>query len=311
MNKRDWLIFVILPFAITWGLDRITKIMSLGLIDPQAYGTLNFIIHRNYGAMLGLFSQLPPLLRVVSLSTGGAFLIFIFLILQFLMSEKMASLRMGMSILIGGILGNVADRIYWGYVVDFITFRTTKFSTPVFNVADALQWVGYILIIYALIKEGEKLWPKANLRKSYWVNPKFQIRYCVILLLFGVGFAIIAGTYSYAFLKVTIVDLVGNQILVEKKFLIPFLLTFLAVSATFIIILFYVGLVLSHRAAGPLYAFEKFLEDLMVGKNRSLHLRAGDEFTHLESLADKLTERFAIKPLPVSDSEATPPTEPQ
>jgi signal peptidase II len=61
--------------------------------------------------------------------------------------------------------------------------------------------------------------------------------------------------------------------------------------------LFAVGKVISHRIAGPLYAFEKFLDDILVGKDRSLKLRSGDDFKHLEELAEKIREEIKKRPI--------------
>jgi signal peptidase II len=293
VKKHHWLSLVITPLVITWGLDRITKYFATLYAGAlHFYGFLGFVKHHNYGAMLGLFSDLPPVLRVVSLSTGGAFLIFVFFVIQYLLPSKLPVLRIGLSILLGGILGNVSDRILWGYIVDFIVLGGYQNTTPAFNVADMLQWVGYAMIIFSLIKDGKKLWPENDSRKLFLVNPQFQIKYCVMLMLLGLGFGVIAAVYSYTYLKVTIIDLVGHQAAVESKFLIPFLITFGIVSLAFMIFLFFIGLVLSHRAAGPLYALEKFLEDLSHGKVRNLRLRTGDDFKHLEELADKLGSKL-------------------
>lgn len=293
MKKRDWLIVVILPFLLTWFADRITKLLAVEYVtNLKFYGIFGLVKHHNYGAMLGLFSDLPPVLRVVSLSTGGAFLIFVFFMIQFMLPTKLTVLRMGLSILLGGILGNVADRIVWGYIVDFLVIGTFNTSTPAFNIADALQWVGYAMVVYSLIKDGKKLWPENDSRKGYLINPQFQIKYCIKLILVGLGFAIISSVLSYTYLKITIIELIGHQVHIEDKFLIPYLITFGVVSVAFIIFLFFVGLVLSHRAAGPVYAFEKFLEDLSKGKIRPLRLRTGDDFRHLEELADTLSEKL-------------------
>lgn len=289
MKQRHWLIYVWIPLLISWGLDRITKLIAIKHVGTlKFYGIFGLVKHHNYGAMLGLFSDLPPVLRVVSLSTGGAFLIFIFFVIQYLLPSKLVVLRMGLSILLGGILGNVADRISWGYIVDFIVLGSYQGTTPAFNVADMVQWVGYAMIVFSLIRDGKKLWPENDTRKVFLVNPQFQIKYCIKLMLLGVAFAIIAAVYSYTYLRVTIIDLIGHQPQIEGKFLIPFIITFAIVSIAFTIFLFFVGLVLSHRAAGPLYAFEMFLEDLSKGKIRQLKLRAGDDFQHLEELAGKL-----------------------
>jgi len=293
VKKRQWLLLVLLPLLLTWGLDRLTKYWAILYTgDLRFHGILGLVRHHNYGAMLGLFSDLPAVLRVVSLSTGGAFLIFIFFVIQYLLPTKLSVLRIGLSILLGGILGNVADRIVLGYIIDFIVFGNYQHMTPAFNVADMLQWVGYIMIVFSLIRDGKKLWPENDARKFFLVNPQFQLKYSFIIMLFGVGFGIISAVYSYTYLKVTIVELVGHQSVIESRFLIPFLVTFGIVVLTFVIFLFFIGLVLSHRIAGPLYAFEKFLEDLSKGKVRDLRLRTGDNFKHLESLADELGKKL-------------------
>jgi signal peptidase II len=295
MKKRDW-VLTFAPLVFVWGIDRVTKTWALGFTGIKFYGPVGFLLHFNPGAILGSFADLPPILRIVSLSTGGAFLVFWYFILQWLIPTRSLLLRCGMSFLLGGILGNVTDRIMWGRVADFVLISTSQFTTPAFNLADVLQWVGYLMIVYTLFKEGRTLWPEQNSRKTYFVNPKFQIRYSLKLMSFGIFFAIISGTLSYTYLKVTITDLVGMAPQIENKFLVTFIFTHIVVSLTFSGILFFVGLMLSHRSAGPIYAFELFLEDLLKGNNRVLKLRAGDEFRHLEELAERLSRELSKNP---------------
>jgi signal peptidase II len=290
MRKQDWLI-VILPLFFTWGIDRITKMWALGLQGINFYGPLGFALHYNHGAMLGLFSDLPAVLRIVTLSTGGAFLLFLFVAVQYLLPIKSLTLRSGMSMLLGGILGNVVDRIIYGYVIDFILLGSMERMSPAFNMADALQWVGYALIGYALIRESEVLWPESNQRRFVWVNLKFQLRFCLLLMGIGFGFAAIAGVYSYTFLRVTIIDLIGNNERLLSHYLTPFILSFICVSLLFGGMLFMIGRLLSGRIAGPLYAFEKWLDDLSSGRPRVLRLRKGDEFRHLEEIAERVAQR--------------------
>jgi signal peptidase II len=293
LKKVDWTI-VILPLFFTWGIDRLTKIWAESEVRGVVFhGPLGFVLHHNHGAMLGLFSDLPPVLRIVTLSTGGAFLLFSFAVIQYLLPIKSLPLRSGMSILIGGILGNVTDRILNGYVTDFILLGRPDAATPAFNMADALQWVGYGMIAWALVRESELLWPVENTRKANWVNLRFQLRYCFILIGVGLGFAVISGVFSYTFLRVTIIDLIGNNQRLLEHYLLPFTLTFVVVSLSFALILVLVGRVLSGRIAGPVYAFEKFLDDLLSGRPRALRLRAGDEFKHLEKLAARLVQLAA------------------
>lgn len=256
-------------------------------------GPIGFVLHHNQGAMLGLFSETSPVLRIVSLSTAGAFLLFLFVIIQYLLPIKSLTLRSGLSILIGGIIGNVTDRILYGHVIDFIVLGSLQTPSPAFNLADALQWVGYAMIAYVLIRESDVLWPENEMRRFNWVNLRFQLRYCFILMAVGFGFAAIAGTYSYTFLRVTVSELGGGNQHLMEVYLVPFVISFLAVSLVFGATLFLIGRILSARIAGPLYAFEKFLDDLVAGKNRTLKLRAGDEFKHLEQLAARLSQALA------------------
>lgn len=292
MTKKEWLI-VILPLVFAILIDQLTKEWALSLETLVDFGFLKFALHFNHGAMLGLFSDLPAVLRVVSLSTFGAFLLCFFALIQYLLPIQSLKLRAGMSILIGGIMGNVLDRIIFGHVVDFIIFNVGDTYSPAFNLADAIQWVGYFLIVYCILREGDKLWPEQNSRKQYWVNFNFQLKYCLFLSAIGIALTLISVVFSYTFFRVTILDLTSQNQILADKFLMPFVLTFSVIGLVFCIVLFTVGRLISHRIAGPLYAFERFLDAALEGKNltqtqQALKLRAGDEFKHLEELADQV-----------------------
>ncbi len=308
MNRRKWMI-VYLTVLVIFGLDQYTKSWAVQNIQQlEMHGFWGLVLHRNPGAILGTFSGLPPLLRVVSLSTAGAFLIFLFGILQYLLPKTLMMLRLGMSILLGGILGNVYDRMTSGAVVDFLLVRFGNWTSPAFNVADALQWVGYGMIVFALLTKANEIWPDMNERRTVWINPSFQLKYCFILSLIGLSFAIVSGVFSYSYLQITIDDLVfGSPEAMEDRFLIPFFQTYLIMTGVFLLGLFVLGRILSHRIAGPLFAFEKYLEDLLDGKERNLKLRSGDEFKHLEEVAEKLKVRLqAQKAQDVKQDEISP-----
>lgn len=287
MKKREWFI-VILPLLLTWSVDRITKHWANALTEIKSFGPINIVLHHNPGAMLGLFSDLPSILRIVSLSTGGAFLLCIYALIQYLLPIRSLTLRTGLSTLIGGIIGNVTDRIIWGYVVDFIAIGNFNMSTPAFNLADALQWVGYALIVIAIVREGNVLWPENDIRKNYWVNKQFQLKYSFVLMGVGLSLTVISAVFSYTYLKSSITELVGNNQFLIGKFVNPFIVTYVIISVGFCTILFAIGKIISHRIAGPLYAFERYLEKALSGDAKILKLRAGDEFKHLEDLAIKI-----------------------
>lgn len=291
MKKQDLLLVLGSLFAVIF-FDQVSKWAILKFLPQFHWDYFHITLHFNKGAMMGLFSDLPPVLRIVSLSTGGAFLLFSFVIFQYLIPTRSMSLRLGMCILIGGILGNVIDRIVWGHVVDFIIIGNRNLSTGVFNIADFVQWLGYGLMGHALLKDQDNLWPKDNLRKVAWIHPRFQLRYCYILVTCGLGFSLIAGVFSYTFLRFVVIDLMGNNKKLLDQFLIPFLFTFSSVSLAFTAFLFMVGKQLSHRIVGPVYAFEKFIDNYIDGHYYQLRLRKGDEFPELEDLAERIGRKL-------------------
>ena len=59
-------------------------------------------------------------------------------------------------LLLGGIIGNLIDRIIHGYVIDYISFTIVNYKFPVFNFADTCIVIGVILAIIVAIKE--ELW---------------------------------------------------------------------------------------------------------------------------------------------------------
>lgn len=206
-------------------------------------------------------------------------------------------LRNGLSILLGGILSNVFDRIYYGYVVDFLILGwLNSLSSGVFNIADALQWVGYGMMAVGVFKDREKLWPKHDTRTGAWINWSFQLRYSMVFVAIGLGFAIIAGVYSYTFLRFIVMDISSGHIPRNPSDILrPWLLIYGLVSLGFAIILFLVGKSLSHRMAGPIYAFERYIKDVIGGESKKLQLRSSDEFKNLEHLAEMIVEELIAR----------------
>lgn len=60
---------------------------------------------------------------------------------------------LGFSLLIGGTLGNLLDRLFSGYVVDMLELDLINF--PVFNIADCALTLGVIVILITMLKDDE------------------------------------------------------------------------------------------------------------------------------------------------------------
>lgn len=317
MKREDW-VAVFFPLAVTWAFDRVSKMWAVGIKGTLSFDYLHFVLHHNKGAMLGLFSNLPEFLRIVSLSTAGAFLVCIYALIQFLLPIRTMKLRIGLSIVLGGIMGNVTDRILWGEVVDFIILGNQRFQSPVFNIADALQWVGYFLILVGVFKDGDLIWPENNVRKQFWVNKKFQLKYCGILLGVGFGISLVTMVFSFTYIRVALLDVLGDGNPRLEQYLMPFAQVFALITVGFSLGLFTIGKVISHKIAGPIYAFERSmletLRNLDEGHElRPLKLRVKDDFKELEGI----TRQIQLKLLELKythggierDVPATPPAE--
>lgn len=293
MKTIDWL-FVVATLLLAVIADQATKNWAWDMQEHWV-GPIHFVLVNNDGAMLGLFSKLPAFLRIVTLSTSGFFILCLYAFLQFMVPVKVMRLRIGLSLLVGGILGNVLDRTYYGFVVDFISLQYKSFHTPIWNVADMIQWVGYSLLIYSLFKDGKELWPDEDSRNKFWINKKFQLKYAAIFISTGVLVSLVCMVFSYTYFQIALKELGVYESHTEytKAFLISFGILVLAFSVA----LFGVAKFISHRIAGPVYAFERFLSAAIDGKGldeekKALQLRAGDDFKHLEELAEKIKARM-------------------
>lgn len=101
-------------------------------------------------------------------NTGGAFSIFtgstfLLIVISFLILlgiftyiyknniRNRVSL-MGFGLLIGGAMGNLFDRIFYGYVIDYLDFKVFGYGYPIFNLADSFVVIGAIILLF-LAKE--------------------------------------------------------------------------------------------------------------------------------------------------------------
>jgi signal peptidase II len=285
-NERYIVHFILL---LTWLSDYLTKSWASGLERVIKFGPLTFELYYNPGIFLGTFSDNSPLLRVVSISTMGALLFCIYLFVQFLLPMKSFLLSLGLSMLAGGILGNITDRVLYGRVVDFISIA----GGPIFNLGDVMQALGYLTLFYGVIKDWDLLWVENNLRKSNWVNPSFQMKYCFLFSGIGIGICFIYLVLSYSFFQVLrqlVPGLDGN---VASEYIKAFVFIFGILTLCLAVLLIVIGKLISHRLVGPLYAFEKYILKLLKGESGPFKLRAKDEFKQLELIANLIQKKLA------------------
>ncbi len=134
---------LVVAFAVLF-LDQLTKlVIRSGLSEGESIPLIGNILHislvHNTGAAFGLFRHQTLILTGISILTFAAILFFYRRI-----AASGRILRVGFALIAGGSLGNLIDRLRFGYVVDFLDFRVW----PVFNIADSAITVGAILVLW-------------------------------------------------------------------------------------------------------------------------------------------------------------------
>lgn len=141
-----WLLLSVLVVVLDlWTKDIATQ--SLALYRPVALTSwLNLTLAHNYGAAFSFLSDAGGWQRW--LFTGLASVVTVVLIawlVRLPTREKLVSAALGL--IIGGAVGNLADRINHGYVVDFIDVYYRDWHWPAFNLADSAITCGVVLLL--------------------------------------------------------------------------------------------------------------------------------------------------------------------
>lgn len=151
MNKKTYAIAIFILI-----LDQVSKSLveiyfkineSIKIIKDFFYIT---VVHNTGGAwsILDNYSYLFIILSLVALV----------ILIKFMFNFK-NNLRnnIAFACMVGGILSNLADRIFLGYVRDFLDFKIFGYDYPIFNIADIAIVVGVFLLIIAIIKGEDKV----------------------------------------------------------------------------------------------------------------------------------------------------------
>ena len=136
---------------VTLVIDQITKtilenIIKLGTTKQIIKNFFYITTVHNDGAAWGIFSNQSIIIII------GTIISF-FIIYKFIYGfKKNTRNNIAFGLILGGLAGNLCDRLFLGYVRDFLDFIIFKYDFPVFNIADVAIVIGVILLIIAIIK---------------------------------------------------------------------------------------------------------------------------------------------------------------
>jgi len=145
---REWMLILVTTSVLL--IDQITKLVIVsnlyrGEAIPQE-GLFRIKHTVNTGSAFGLFHNQTVFLIFASFIGVG---ILVFLYRQNNLSGILP--KLSLSLQLGGAIGNLLDRIRYGYVVDFIQIG----FWPVFNIADSCIVIGIILLSFILLRSGK------------------------------------------------------------------------------------------------------------------------------------------------------------
>ena len=150
MLKWIWLALVVVV------VDQLTKYIastSLEMYQPIAVMPMfNWTLMHNPGAAFSFLADQPGWQRWFFAAVAIIVSIVIFVWIKRLeQHEKWQAIAL--ALILGGAVGNVIDRIWLGYVVDFIQVYYQQWYWPAFNIADSAISIGVVMIIIESIRE--------------------------------------------------------------------------------------------------------------------------------------------------------------
>ncbi len=149
-GTRRYILWILLALTVVLA-DQATKwaivkwIPYLGSVELN--GFMNLTHQRNLGAAWGMLADAGGWQRwfFIVLATGVSALIVVWL--WRIRDGRYLVLAVGLSLVLGGAVGNLVDRVLLGYVTDFIQVWFGSWPFPSFNVADSAITIGAVLLI--------------------------------------------------------------------------------------------------------------------------------------------------------------------
>jgi signal peptidase II len=152
-----------LYFAVAAGifvLDRWTKWLvaqKIALFESVTVipGFFKITHLRNKGAAFSLFANAPDAWRMAMLVIFSLVALAIVLVLLVKISKRVSLQGAALSLIFGGAVGNLWDRVLHGWVTDFLLVYYKQWEWPAFNVADSAICVGAVLLIGEMLFKRE------------------------------------------------------------------------------------------------------------------------------------------------------------
>jgi signal peptidase II len=140
-----------------FALDRLTKWIietRVSMLDSHVVipGFFEIIHSENRGAAFGLFAESASQWRAVLLIGFSMVALIALLVMLWRVSRLDRKTAVALALILGGAMGNVFDRVWWGTVTDFLLFYIGSYQWPAFNAADSAIVIGSGLLLLDFVK---------------------------------------------------------------------------------------------------------------------------------------------------------------
>ena len=137
-------------------IDIISKRLVIGnLLTSESINVIGDFFRITYAQNTGVaFSLIEGYVGFIIIMT----LVVIIMIFKYVKNNKVDKYEeIGYSFILGGAIGNLLDRVLYGYVIDFLDFNIFGYDFPIFNIADSFIVIGvFILGIISFREVGER-----------------------------------------------------------------------------------------------------------------------------------------------------------
>lgn len=141
-------------------VDQATKVLVSSSLELYERIVLLPVLEltrlHNEGAAFSLLAGASGWQRWFFILLGSGVSLLLMVWLRRIRTQEQTLLALGLSLVLGGALGNVVDRVWLGHVVDFIHFHWGDRYFPAFNVADSAITVGAACLLLDAFFEGRK-----------------------------------------------------------------------------------------------------------------------------------------------------------
>ena len=281
MKKQDWFIVT----GVLLGLCLLEQVVQWAM-SPD-------MVQRP--ALSGQFHLGMEIYKnIIFSSFFGLFFLCLFLLLNFILKEKLIGFRLALAVFTAGMLGESLGFLIQGSMGHIFQVGGLRVGLSHFYI-----FIGVLSTVFFSVKDFSLIFNKDSVRKKLLIE-KDQYAFCFYVIL--PYFLFIGGFYMFfhVFIQMVLSFAPRMPINTRNDIINTFFSLFSTLSLCFLLTLTLFIVYLSNKVYGPVYAFKKYIRDVFLKgeADRTLKFRSADHFQELVGLAKELKKVFPLKNRP-------------